>query len=377
MDSLPPSAPPADADPHAVTDLARLKALYDPPRQVVLDKVTDRLGPATLGFLRAAPFCLLATAGTRGVRCTPRGDAPGFVEALDDRTLALPDRRGNNRIEALRDILENPEVALLFLVPGSSETLRVNGAARITADPALRARYAVDGKLPATVVLVAVREVYMQCAKALMRSRLWDGRARPEGLPSMGALLAEHTKGAVEPVSFDAEAPARLRATMYWGRSAKTASRGRRAPVRPSAAPARQRLPACQPRNPAAPPAAAGPAPAGARPPAPATPVPRAPRRRGDSLRSSARPRPPQGQRSPRRNAARSSPPSCLSLDRFRRATATGDCVAAIVHQPAVPRERNCARPHGYAIRNRPGSPPRRGRWGCRSRATRIEPPPA
>lgn len=215
MDSLPPTAPPAENDPHAVTTLEQLAALYDPPRQLVLDKVTDRLGPATLGFLRASPFCLLATAGTRGVHCTPRGDGPGFVEALDTRTLALPDRRGNNRIEALRDILENPEVALLFLVPGSGETLRVNGAARITADPALRARYAVEGKVPATVVLVAVREVYMQCAKALMRSRLWDGRPRPAGLPSMGALLAEHTQGAVEPAGYDAEAEARLKATMY------------------------------------------------------------------------------------------------------------------------------------------------------------------
>jgi uncharacterized protein len=218
MDTLPPPAAAiaaAATDPHAVTSLEQLAALYDPPRPLVIEKVTDRLGPATLGFLAAAPFCLLATQGSKGVHCTPRGDAPGFVEALDERTLALPDRRGNNRIEALRDIVETGEVALLFLVPGSGETLRVNGTARITADPALRARYAVEGKEPATVVLVSVREVYMQCAKALMRSRLWDGRKRPEGLPSMGALLAEHTRGGVEPGSYDVEAPARLQATMY------------------------------------------------------------------------------------------------------------------------------------------------------------------
>jgi PPOX class probable FMN-dependent enzyme len=209
MDALP------QQDPYAVSSLEQLAALYDPPRELVLKKVTDRLGPATLGYLAASPFCLLATTGANGVHCTPRGDAPGFVAALDDRTLALPDRRGNNRIEALRDIVENPEVALLFLVPGSGETLRVNGAARLTTDPALRERFAIDGKLPTTVVLVAVREVYMQCAKALMRSRLWDGRRRPEALPSMGALLAEHTRGGVEPASYDAEAPARLQATMY------------------------------------------------------------------------------------------------------------------------------------------------------------------
>jgi PPOX class probable FMN-dependent enzyme len=225
MDTLPhatrPVAPaaafPASAaeDPHAVTSLEQLAALYEAPRPLVLDKVTDRLGPATLGFLAASPFCLLSTRGSNGVHCTPRGDAPGFVEALDARTLALPDRRGNNRIEALKDIVETGEVALLFLVPGSGETLRVNGTARLTADPALRARYAVGGKEPATVMLVAVREVYMQCAKALMRSKLWDGRKKPEGLPSMGALLAEHTRGGVEPESYDAEAQARLVATMY------------------------------------------------------------------------------------------------------------------------------------------------------------------
>ena len=212
MDTLPPIAA---ADPHAVTTLEQLAALYDAPRELVLKKVTDRLHEPTLRFIAASPFCLLATAGSKGVHCTPRGDAPGFVAALDERTLALPDRRGNNRLDALRDIIENPVVALLFLVPGAGEALRVNGTARITADPALRARFVADGRPPATVLVVTVREVYMQCAKAIMRSRLWDGRSRPAGLPSMGELLAAHTAGAVEPASYDAEAPARLRATMY------------------------------------------------------------------------------------------------------------------------------------------------------------------
>ncbi|HYZ31079.1 MAG TPA: MSMEG_1061 family FMN-dependent PPOX-type flavoprotein [Crenalkalicoccus sp.] len=209
MDALP--AP----DPHAVTIPAQLEALYDPPRELVLRKVTDRPDAPTRAFLAAAPFCLLATAGHRGAHCTPRGDAPGFVAALDDRTLALPDRRGNNRLDALRDILENPEVALLFLIPGVGETLRVNGAARITADPALRERLAAKGKPPTTVLIVAVREVYMQCAKALVRSRLWEGRRRPEGVPSMGELLAAHTRGMVEPPAYDAAAPARLAETLY------------------------------------------------------------------------------------------------------------------------------------------------------------------
>lgn len=211
MDTLPPTA----IDPHAVTTLAQLAAIYDPPRELVLKKVTDRLQAPTLAFIAHAPFCLLSTVGSNGVHCTPRGDAPGFVAALDDRTLALPDRRGNNRLDALRDVIENPSVALLFLVPGSGEALRVNGTARITADPALRARFVAQGKEPATVLIVSVREVYMQCAKSIMRSKLWDGRKRPEGLPSMGELLAAHTAGAVEPASYDVEAPQRLLDTMY------------------------------------------------------------------------------------------------------------------------------------------------------------------
>ena len=211
MDTLPPTS----LDPHAVTTLEQLAAIYDPPRELVLKKVTDRLQAPTLAFIAHAPFCLLSTVGSNGVHCTPRGDAPGFVEALDDRTLALPDRRGNNRLDALRDVIENPAVALLFLVPGSGEALRVNGTARITADPALRARFVAQGKEPATVLIVSVREVYMQCAKSIMRSKLWDGRKRPEGLPSMGELLAAHTAGAVEPATYDVEAPQRLLDTMY------------------------------------------------------------------------------------------------------------------------------------------------------------------
>lgn len=209
MDAMPP------ADPFAVSTLEQLAALYDPPRELVLKKVTHRLEERTLAFIAASPFAVLATAGPQGVHATPRGDAPGFVAALDGQTLALPDRRGNNRLDALRDIIANPAVALLFLVPGVGEALRVNGTARITADPGLRARFAVQGKAPTTVLLVTVGEVYMQCAKSIMRSKLWGERARPAALPSMGELLAAHTGGLVEPASYDAEAPQRLRDTMY------------------------------------------------------------------------------------------------------------------------------------------------------------------
>jgi len=205
----------APTDPFAVATLDDLASLYDPPRELVLKKVAARLEARSRAFIAASPFMLLATQGPGGVHCTPRGDAQGFVAVLDDQTLALPDRRGNNRLDALRDIVANPEVALLFLVPGAGETLRVNGRARITADPALCARFVVNGKPPTTVVLVTVRELYMQCAKAIMRSRLWAEQARPAALPSMGELLAAHTGGMVEPATHDRESPARLRETMY------------------------------------------------------------------------------------------------------------------------------------------------------------------
>jgi len=202
-------------DPHAVVTPEQLAALYDPPREIVLRKVADRLGPLSRTFIAASPFCLLATAGPAGSHCTPRGDAPGFVEVIDDRTLALPDRRGNSRLDGLRDILANPVVSLLFLVPGSGETLRVHGRACITTEPMLRARHAVDGKLPTTVLIVAVTEVYVHCSKALTRSGLWNGQQRQPGVPTMGALLAEHTANAVEPVSYEAEYQLRVAATLY------------------------------------------------------------------------------------------------------------------------------------------------------------------
>ena len=209
MDALPA------ADPFAVTTLEALGRHYDPPRELVLRKVITRLEPKAVAFIAASPFAVLATVGPEGVHATPRGDAPGFIRPLDDRTLALPDRRGNNRLDALRDIIANPAVALLFLVPGAGEALRVNGMARITADPALRERFAERGKLPATVVLISLREAYMQCAKAVLRSGLWGGRGRPETVPSMGELIAAHTAGMVDPATYDAEAPQRLTDTMY------------------------------------------------------------------------------------------------------------------------------------------------------------------
>ncbi|MBL6457732.1 pyridoxamine 5'-phosphate oxidase family protein [Belnapia sp. T6] len=203
-------------DPHAIETPEQLAAHYAAPHPRFLAKVTDRLEATSLAFIAASPWCVLATCGRRGAHATPRGDAPGFVQAIDERTLALPDRRGNNRLDAFHDILENPEVALLFVVPGAGETLRVNGRARLTADPALRARFAVEGKEPATVLLVTVREIYAHCAKSVMRSRLWGEQPRPAGLPTNGQLIAAHTAGGrIDAAEYEAAYQARIRAEMY------------------------------------------------------------------------------------------------------------------------------------------------------------------
>lgn len=203
------------SDPHAVRSLARLQALYPEPSALVRGKATDRIDAPTAAFIAASPFLLLGTSGARGIHITPRGDAPGFVTVADARTLILPDRRGNNRLDALRDILEDDRVSLLFLVPGVADTLRVHGTARITVDPALRAAHAAGGREPTTLLVIAVRELFMQCGKAVLRAGLWGDRARPPHVPTMGQLLAAHTRGTVDGAALDAAYPERMRANMY------------------------------------------------------------------------------------------------------------------------------------------------------------------
>lgn len=204
------------ADPFAVTTEARLRELYAEPHEGAVRKVAHRIEATARAWIAASPFCVLSTVGSRGVHATPRGDAPGFVAVEPDGSLVIPDRRGNNRLDGLRDILEDNRVSVMFFVPGASEVLRVHGTARITTDPALTARFVERGKAPTTVLVVTVHELFMQCAKSVMRSRLWDGKARPEGLPTMGQLIASHRgDGAIDPATYDRDAPARLTQTMY------------------------------------------------------------------------------------------------------------------------------------------------------------------
>ncbi|MGE8566158.1 Pyridoxamine 5'-phosphate oxidase [compost metagenome] len=202
---------------HLVTDPAALQALYGEPGEASLKKEVDHVHPHYRAFIEAAPFAMLATCGPDGLDASPRGDPAGFVEVEDEKTLLLPDRRGNNRMDSLLNVLADPRVALLFLVPGVGETLRVNGTARISVDPALLERFAMDGKLPRSVLIIDVQTVYFQCSRALLRSRLWDPATQVprSALPSTGRILSDLTAGTFDGVAYDRDLPARVAGTLY------------------------------------------------------------------------------------------------------------------------------------------------------------------
>jgi uncharacterized protein len=204
-------------DPHLITDEATLDALYGTPSEGAIRKEVDHIPDVYRAFIEAAPFVALATAGPGGLDVSPRGDPPGFVAVADERTLLIPDRRGNNRLDSLRNLIHDPRLALLFLIPGVGETLRVNGRGAISVAPELLARFPVQGKLPRSVIVVAVERVYFQCPKALVRSELWNpAKHRPRSaLPSAGTILAALTAGAVGGAAYDAAYPERLRETIY------------------------------------------------------------------------------------------------------------------------------------------------------------------
>ena len=202
---------------HAIQTIAQLEALFGQPGEASLKKEVPYLHPSYQALIGASPFAVLATTGPGGLDASPRGDAPGFVAVQDEKTLLLPERRGNNRIDSLRNILADPRVALLFLIPGVGETLRVNGSARITVAPELLARFAVDGKPPQCVIEIEVETVYFQCARAIQRSKLWA--PLPEGVrrevPTPGAILSALTDAAFDGAAYDRELPARQRASLY------------------------------------------------------------------------------------------------------------------------------------------------------------------
>ena len=202
---------------HMITTVEQLQALYGEKNPNSIIKELDYIGDGYRKLIEAAPFVTVATAGPEGLDCSPKGDAPGFVRVLDDKTLAIPDRPGNNRLDGFRNIVRDPRIALLFLIPGCGETLRVNGRAEISIEPELMRSFAVNGKPPRCVLIVHVESIYFHCAKAIMRSRLWDEGAKADrrSLPSAGTLRAELLGDGMDIEAYDRAQPARLKSTLY------------------------------------------------------------------------------------------------------------------------------------------------------------------
>jgi PPOX class probable FMN-dependent enzyme len=205
------------AEAHRITDIATLEKLYGLPAGAAVAKEIDHLHPHYQRLIAASPFFILASGGPGGMDASPRGDAPGFVVVEDEKTLLIPDRRGNNRVDSLRNIVANPRVALLFLVPGVGETLRVNGRAEIRTDPALLERFRVEGKLPRSVLVVRVDTVFFQCARAIFRAKLWDAERRIErgSLPSLGTMISDITHARFDGKEYDKGLYERLKGALY------------------------------------------------------------------------------------------------------------------------------------------------------------------
>jgi uncharacterized protein len=199
-----------------ITSIAELETIYNAkPTLASTAKEINRLTPDYRKLIEASPFVVLATIGEGGLDCSPRGDRNSVVTLVDDRTLMLPDRRGNNRIDSLRNVIADPRVALLFLIPGSGTTLRVNGRAEISADENLLRDFAVEGKPPRTVLIIHIDVVYFQCARAVNRAGLWNGHAEPAGLPSVGTMLEALSAGEIKAKEYDTEWPVRAAKSMW------------------------------------------------------------------------------------------------------------------------------------------------------------------
>ena len=202
---------------HIVTAVADLEALYGQPAEAATVKEVARITPHYRAYIEASPFVSLATSGPEGLDCSPRGDRPGFVRVHDEKTLMLPDRRGNNRIDSRRNIVRDPRVALLFLIPGVGNTLRVNGRARLSIEPALLDSFAVEDKAPRSGMVMTVDAVYFQCARALVRSELWNPARHVDAksLPSAGQILAALSQDRVGGETYDREWPGRAAKTRW------------------------------------------------------------------------------------------------------------------------------------------------------------------
>lgn len=202
---------------HHVKSVKELEALYGPPVPRSLTKELDHLSDHYRAFVEAAPFVVVATSGPEGLDCSPRGDPPGFVRVHDDRTVLMPDRRGNNRLDTLRNIVRDPRISLLFLIPGVGETLRINGRASINIDPGLCATFEIEGKTPRSVLEITVERVYFQCQKALARSKLWsaDAQVPRSALPTAGDMLQAISEEPFDGKAYDEGYPDHMKKTTY------------------------------------------------------------------------------------------------------------------------------------------------------------------
>jgi hypothetical protein len=200
-----------------ITTIEQLEAIYGFPGETSLVKVAPRITESYRRLIEASPFAVLATSGPEGLDCSPRGDLPGFIRVHDETTLLIPDRRGNNRIDTLRNIVRDPHIALMLLIPGSGTTLRINGRSVLSADPELLASFINEGKAPRSVIVITVEEVYFQCARAVVRADMWnpDKRVDTATLPTPGEILAEMSANRVGGESYDQEWPERARQTMW------------------------------------------------------------------------------------------------------------------------------------------------------------------
>jgi uncharacterized protein len=200
-----------------ITTLEELDAMYGEPSPPAIVKEIDYISDHYKAFIDKAPFVVLATVGPEGLDCSPRGDPAGFVRVRDRKTVLIPDRRGNNRVDALRNLVRDPRISLLFMIPGIGTTLRINGKAEIVIDEALNASFAIRGKLPKCVLVVSVDRIYTQCPKALVRSRLWSADAQVDraSLPSAGEMMAALSNGTIDGNEYDRAYPKRLEETIY------------------------------------------------------------------------------------------------------------------------------------------------------------------
>ncbi len=200
--------------PDQITDIASLEALYGTPAKASVIKVTDHLIPTYAAWIERSRFCILSTVGDAGTDASPRGDDGPVVRIADAKTLLMPDWRGNNRMDSLRNIVSDGRVSLMFMVPGSNNVIRVNGTAIVTADPDVLDGFSDKGRKPRSVIVITIAEVYSQCARALMRSKTWTSGDESAGLPTVGDMLAEVEAG-FDGAAYDAEWAPRAAKTMW------------------------------------------------------------------------------------------------------------------------------------------------------------------